>query len=169
VEAPIPNSYWVTPGSFLAGEYPGELDERETAAKVDLLRRAGIDLFLDLTEEGEGGAGITLPPYAAAIAPAEHRRMAIRDLACPTRDEMRAILDAIDESLAGERRVYLHCWGGIGRTGTVVGCWLVRHGRTGADALAQIAEWRRETPDGRRRSPETDEQHALVLGWRPGE
>ena len=31
--------------------------------------------------------------------------------------------------------MYLHCWGGVGRTGTVVGCWLVRHGRTGDEAL----------------------------------
>ena len=36
--------------------------------------------------------------------------------------------------------VYVHCWGGIGRTGTTVGCWFVRHGRTGDQALAEIAE-----------------------------
>ena len=33
-------------------------------------------------------------------------------------------------------------------------------------ALEHIAELRRGTPDGRMRSPETDEQAALVLGWR---
>ena len=32
----------------------------------------------------------------------------------------------------------MHCWGGVGRTGTTVGCWLVRHGRSGTEALAEL-------------------------------
>ena len=31
------------------------------------------------------------------------------------------------------RKVYVHCWGGVGRTGTVVGCYLVRQGEREAD------------------------------------
>jgi protein tyrosine phosphatase len=38
------------------------------------------------------------------------------------------VLDFIDAELAAERPVYVHCFGGIGRTGTVVGCWMIRHG-----------------------------------------
>ena len=38
------------------------------------------------------------------------------------------------------KNVYVYCWGGIGRTSTAVGCWLVRHGMTGDEALAEIAE-----------------------------
>ncbi|MBA3406233.1 MAG: dual specificity protein phosphatase family protein [Gemmatimonadaceae bacterium] len=34
--------------------------------------------------------------------------------------------------------IYVHCWGGVGRTGTVVGCYIVRHGRTGDDALGEV-------------------------------
>ena len=61
---------------------------------------------------------------------------------------------------------YLHCWGGIGRTGTVVGCWLVEHSALeGKAALKRIAELRYGTPDRSWRSPERDEQAALVLGW----
>ena len=36
---------------------------------------------------------------------------------------MVAILDSLDTAIADEHTIYLHCWGGIGRTGTVVGCW----------------------------------------------
>ena len=50
---------------------------------------------------------------------------------------MASILDAIDAALDGGKTVYVHCWGGVGRTGTVVGCWLVRHGKTGDEALRQ--------------------------------
>ena len=64
------------------------------------------------------------------------------------------------------RYFILHCFGGIGRTGTVVGCYLVRHGAEPEAALAEIARRRQGTPDGYRHAPETDEQRRLVLTWR---
>jgi protein-tyrosine phosphatase len=45
----------------------------------------------------------------------------------PTEAEMIHILDTIDQALAEDRPVYVYCWGGHGRTGTVVGCYLRRH------------------------------------------
>ena len=98
-----------------------------------------------------------------------HRRLSIRDLDVPrSRDEMSRILDEIDAALALGHTVYVHCWGGIGRTGTVVGCHLVRHGLTGDEALAAIARlWPTMQKSHRRdRSPETAAQHAWVRGWR---
>ena len=77
----------------------------------------------------------------------------------PRSSEMTAILDDIDTSIADARPVYVHCWGGHGRTGTVIGCWLTRHGRLGSDALAEITALRRhdhylrEEPLRRRRMP----------------
>ena len=44
---------------------------------------------------------------------------------------MAGLLDAIDTAMRDGKTVYLHCWGGVGRTGNVVGCSLVRHGHTG--------------------------------------
>ena len=44
---PIPNSYWVREGRFAAGEYPGDLDPRDAAAKVRALIEAGVDCFID--------------------------------------------------------------------------------------------------------------------------
>ena len=79
---------------------------------------------------------------------------------------MEAILAAIDGSLAAGRTVYVHCFGGIGRTGTVIGCWLVRRGTPGEEAIAQIARWREGTPDEAIPSPETREQRDFVLAWR---
>jgi protein-tyrosine phosphatase len=74
----------------------------------------------------------------------------------------------LDSSLEAGRRIYLHCWGGIGRTGLAVGCFLVRHGMSGEQALEQIADWW-QAVTGRRsipRSPETPEQVEFVLNWR---
>jgi len=78
---------------------------------------------------------------------------------------MRQILDTLDEALQAGHVVYVHCWGGIGRTGTVVGCYLVRHGFTGEEALQRIACWVAGTPKAHRPSPETAEQRRMVLDW----
>ena len=167
----MPNSYWVIPGRIAAGEYPGAKDPDEAAARLRTLLLAGIDHFIDLT-----GPADRLEPYAAIAADEarrlsrqmEHERHPVVDLGVPgSPREMADILDAFDDALDDGRTVYLHCWGGVGRTGTVVGCWLVRHGRTGDEALGQIAEWWRGMEKAYRqpRSPETPEQHAYVREW----
>ena len=167
---PIPNSYWVVQGRFAAGEYPGAIGPRAAADKVRAVLEAGIDCFVDLTEEGE------LVPYLS-IAEEEARRLG-RDIEWtrrPTVDisvprspgEMAGILDAIDSALGRGRIVYVHCWGGVGRTGTVVGCWLVRHGYTGEGALAELGELWRGVEKVHRKpvSPETREQCEYVRQW----
>ena len=80
---------------------------------------------------------------------------------------MAVLLDALDADLASGHKVYLHCWGGIGRTGTTVGCWLVRHGLTGEQALVRLNELYQTAEQSRifPRSPETDAQVAFILGW----
>ena len=57
--------------------------------------------------------------------------------------------------------------GGIGRTGTVIGCHLVRHGYDGEQALAQLAYWWESVEKSNRspRSPETNEQVNMVRDW----
>ena len=166
---PIPECYWVVPGALLAGEYPGARDAGVARRKVARLLAAGITCFVDLTEAGEG-----LRPYwqlAQAAGPPEaqidHQRWPIRDFGVPSVAHMAGILGAIEQALARNHVVYLHCWGGIGRTGTVVACYLVRRGLSADAALNRLAELRRGTPDSHRRSPETDEQHAFVRAW-PG-
>lgn len=159
----LPDSYWVLPGRFAAGEYPGHWREDEARCKLAGLLAAGVRVFFDLTEEGEYG----LVPYAPLLPPeAAHRRFPVPDMDVPSLEAMRQLLDSLDAALAAGRCVYLHCWGGIGRTGTAVGCWLVRQGLSPEEALARIAAWRRGTPDGHRPSPETPDQQAFVRSWR---
>lgn len=168
-DRPIPESYWVVPGRLLAGEYPAEGDEEVTRRRIDALIEAGFDLFIDLTKPNETWpyARTLLEEAKAYEARVAHHRFAIGDFGLPSAEEMNAILDQIDEGLEAGRKIYLHCWGGIGRTGTTVGCYLVRHGKTGAGALDQLSAWWRRVPKSRYypRSPETAAQMSFILQW----
>jgi hypothetical protein len=167
---PIPDSYWVVPGRLLAGEYPGALEEAAARVKVRSFLAAGVTHFFDLTEERE------LEPYDWLLAEeavelgthAWHERWPVRDMSTIPAPMLRNILDRLDEILAAGRTAYVHCWGGVGRTGTVVGCYLVRHGQSGAEALETIRSLRAGTPDGYKDSPETQEQRSRVLTWPVG-
>lgn len=170
MRGPIPNSYRLHDGKLIAGEYPGDTDAASAREKLGALLDAGVTTFVDLTEPHE------LVPYAPLLAKmatargveATYIRHSIRDVSVPrSSDVMRGILDAIDAALTDGGVVYVHCWGGVGRTGTVVGCHLVRRGMSGDDALAQVAALFKhmEKYPRRRRSPETDEQDAYVRAW----
>ena len=81
------------------------------------------------------------------------------------------VLDILRDNERRGRISAVHCRGGIGRTGMVVGCWLVDSGyaRDGAEALRIIArEW--QTVEKCKRypqSPETGSQCDYVLNFHP--
>src|SRR5690349_12827385 len=168
-ERPISESYWVEQGCFLAGEYPGRFNAEQARQRVDALIAAGFNTFIDLTREQETVpyAHILLEEAKAYDADIQYHRFAIGDFGLPTPELMKSILDRIDESLQAGRKVYLHCWGGIGRTGTTVGCYLVRRGLNGNEALRQLADWWRTVPKSsiHLHSPETFEQMTFILNW----
>jgi protein-tyrosine phosphatase len=169
---PLPNSYWVRPDQLLAGDYPMDWDDHMSRQKLRRLLQAGITFFLDLTEAGEYGLKFytaLLREEAAALGRSvKHHRMPIQDRGTPTQEEMVRILDTLDAALAQGAIVYVHCYGGIGRTGTVIGCYLVRHGLRGEEALAEIARLRQATPVDWVTSPETRAQRRMVRDWSPG-
>lgn len=170
---PIPNSYWVREGLLLASEYPGQKDPSGARVKLGKFLDAGLRSFLDLTCEAE------LEPYAPVLRQlavergleVKYARMPIRDGGVPRSDaEMRTILDRISAEIAAGRPCCVHCWGGCGRTGTVVGCYLVRNGLPADEALRFImARWMTVPKHTRMTlSPETEEQRRYVREWQPG-
>ena len=152
---PMPASYVVS-DSLLAGAYPG------TADAVTALEHAGITVFVDLTHPSD-----PLDDYAHHLHGARRLAHPIPDMGTPTAGQVMRILDEIDAAHMQNDRAYVHCWGGVGRTGTVIGCWLVRHELDGGDAITRIAELRAGIA-GARPSPETPGQISLVRSWRQG-
>jgi len=76
----------------------------------------------------------------------------------PSSAEMRSILDVVRMARSSGDVVYVHCRGGLGRTGTVVACLLVEEGRDAEAVLGRLA---------RRGAPETERQRRFVREWRP--
>jgi predicted protein tyrosine phosphatase len=171
VQPPRPNdnTYWVT-DSFVAGEYPADKrGEAESRIKLRQYLDRGIDFFVDLTREGEN------QPYQAMLKeeatkkkiPVRYRRLSIQDFGVPSKEEMKTILDTIDSALVDNKKVYVHCRGGIGRTGTTVGCFLARHGNTGEEALDEVSRLFQFSNRSYESScsPETNAQMNFVRDW----
>lgn len=177
---PASRCYWVVPGRLLAGAYPGSPDPQAHEERLTQLSNAGIRTFVNLMEADERNPqGVKLTPYEEFFRERPHDnarderflRFAIPDLSIPSVDGMREILDAIDLSLEEQRPVYVHCLGGVGRTGTVIGCWLRRHRLATADNVLETLA-RLRVPDverGDRPAPERPAQLDMVLGWKDDE
>jgi hypothetical protein len=173
---PNGNTYWVLPLKFLAGEYPGDKDPVKAKKKIKQFLAAGIRHFIDLTEHREKTRSGELVPYEAILSEearnssinVTYQRFPIQDNSVPNdSDHLAEILLAIDRRIREGGAVYLHCWGGIGRTGLVVGCWLQEYGRAPDDALTELsAKWSTVEKSSREpRSPQTPAQVSWVKSW----
>ncbi len=169
-ERPIRAAYWVEPGCFLAGEYPGRPEPHLMRQRLTAFLRLGFDTFIDLTGEGER------EPYFPILKTegrdygldVTHHRFSVGDFGLPRRKQMAEILDTVDSALAAGRKVYLHCWAGVGRTGMAVGCHLVQRGLSGDQALARLAEFFKTAEQSLYypQSPETAAQVKFIRDWR---
>lgn len=122
INRPLHQSYEVSVagGAVYAGEYPGDKYGEKATEKLKRMYHFGIRHFIDLTEEGE------LCPYNHLLpSDTTYTRFPIPDCGVPKSIEsVRRLLLRIDELKKMEGYVYVHCWGGIGRTGTIVACYL---------------------------------------------
>ena len=177
VQPPRPNdcTYWVT-DSLLAGEYPTDArGEEETRTKIQGYLDQGVTFFLDLTERGEKGDYDAIVVEEAAKrgmgdVAIRHRRLQVPDFGVPNVEKMKSILNTIDRAIELGHKVYVHCRGGIGRTGTTVGCYFVRNGNGGQEALDEVNRLFKCSDRSKQssRSPETAEQEDFIRSWNVG-
>ena len=160
ISRPLHQSYFVGRELF-AGEYPGDKNGESAEVRLKRMHRFGVRHFIDLTEEGE------LHPYRQLLPnDTTYLRFPIRDVDVPESVEaVHQLIDKMDYLMLQDGYVYIHCWGGVGRTGTIVACYEARQMEepTLEKALAALRDCFSEMPKASHRtSPETQEQIDFV-------
>lgn len=161
IQRPLNQSYRVSKHLW-AGEYPGDKNGETAKNKLTRMIQFGIRCFFDLTEEGE------LIPYENLLPPnVSYVRFPIRDVSVPQSIEnVRKLVQTILQTADGTHgEVYVHCWGGVGRTGTIIAC-LIAEGMENPTLDKVMGELRTRfammPKSAYRQTPETKEQEQFV-------
>lgn len=133
---------WLYPDRLLACAYPWGPDGLASLAEH------GISVVVNLDERGHDRERLARYGLTEVHLP-------VPDFTAPTADQLVCGVRAINRALVGGQRVAVHCAAGLGRTGTLLACYLVS---TGLEPKAAISRIREVRPG----SVETAEQQAAI-------
>lgn len=135
----VPDEVLVGPGRLGVCSIPGDSDAG-VAADLRDLAEVGVTHLVCLVEASE--LAWLQPPErpgdrAASVAAAgmAYLHAPIEDFSVPDPEQLARILRFVEEGRASDGSVVLHCWAGLGRSGTLLACALVRQGMSARDAV----------------------------------
>lgn len=137
---------WVAPG-VLGCAYP------RTERALSPLSANGVRLLVNLHERPHDPARLERHGLREVHLP-------VKDFAAPSPEQMERGVGAIFEALAAGEAAAVHCGGGLGRTGTVLACYLLASSE-GLGAEEAVRRVRSLRPG----SVETPAQLAAVRAW----
>ena len=120
-------------------------------ADMEFLKDSGIEAIVSLTE---------MPLHKTLIEEFgfEYKHIPVVDFASPTQDQIDAFVSFVNNLIEARKKIVVHCDAGIGRTGTMLACFLVSKGYSAKDAISEV---RLKRPG----SVETFEQEETVLKY----
>lgn len=161
IQRPLNQSYQVSEHLW-AGEYPGDKDGKCAKDKLNRMMQFGVCCFFDLTEEGELISYENWLPFDVSYI-----RFPIRDVSVPQSiEDVRKLVQTILQKADGTHgEVYVHCWGGVGRTGTIIACLIAEEmeNPTIEKVMRELRKRFAMMPkSAHRQTPETKEQEHFV-------
>ena len=145
---PTPESNWVIPGVLLVGAFPAEIDDTITFFQISEILKRGINKFVCLQNEYRTDvpeeiwkAGEALRPYFNDVVNIVENKdkfetfaksivcdktdlsfvhFPIKDCGVAADESVLLLCQQLVQSIYEGNKLYIHCWGGHGRTGTVV-------------------------------------------------
>jgi atypical dual specificity phosphatase len=116
---------WLMSDRLLGCAYP------KSDAALAALQDQGIGLLINLHERAHADTRLRAHGLSSEHLP-------IRDFSAPSSEQLHCAIAAIDEAVGQGQRVAVHCGGGLGRTGTVLACYLVHQGTPPDDAIERV-------------------------------
>lgn len=143
------NFSFVVPKRLAGMRFPGR--NYDLPEDLEFLQEQGISAIVTLTEERLNKN--ILEQYGM-----EWTHIPIPDFHPPELSQILELVEFIDKMNEQGKGVAVHCHAGIGRTGTMLACYLVRLGRTPEQAIYEVR-------DLRPGSIETSEQEEAIYNY----
>ncbi|KAJ8246713.1 hypothetical protein GJAV_G00254570 [Gymnothorax javanicus] len=140
-----PNFSWIEPSKVAGLALP------RSAADLAFLVDNGIQHLVCLCE--------AQPQFYDSCPGLTHHHIPIQDFCPPSLDQIETFLAIVQDALRKDEGVAVHCEHGLGRTGTMLACYLVKMRRMfGDEAVREIRRLRKG-------SIETEDQRKVVLEY----